>query len=217
LGVILNEEFLKVRRSSELEITDRAILNEILDAGKVAHVGLVDPSGQPLVIPMAYVRAEQQLLLHGSTGSRLFSLLAAGAKICVTVTILDGIVAARSAFHHSMNYRSVMVFGTAKVLTDQEKHSALEIFTNQLLPNRWQEVRPMTAKEAAATMIVAITLDQMSGKARTGGPADEPGSDLNLPIWAGHIPIELTYGEPVPATGLPNSIPLPKSIASLNE
>jgi len=183
----------------------------------VAHVGLVDQSGQPLVIPLAYVRAENQLLLHGSTGSRLFRLLSEGAKLCVTVTILDGIVAARSAFHHSMNYRSVMVFGVAEVLTDQAKLAALETFTNNLLPNRWQEVRAMTPKEAAATMIVAIPLDRISGKARSGGPAEEPELDLQLPIWAGHIPITQMYGEPVPAVDLPTSVQLPKSILNLNE
>ena len=217
MGVILKPEFLKVKRGSELQVTDRDQLYGILDAGKLVHVGLVEESGLPIVIPLAYARDNDDLLIHGSTGSRLFRLLAQGNQLCATVTIVDGIVAARSAFNHSMNYRSVMIFGTAIELHGADKNQALEIFTNKLLANRWQEVRPMTKREAAATMILRIPLTQMSGKIRTGGPDDEDAADIALPIWAGHIPIHETFDSPIPDTDLPPNIEIPPSIKKLYE
>lgn len=217
MGVILKPEFLKVKRGSELQVTDRDQLYGILDAGKLVHVGLVEESGLPIVIPLAYARDNDDLLIHGSTGSRLFRLLAQGNQLCATVTIVDGIVAARSAFNHSMNYRSVMIFGTAIELHGADKNQALEIFTNKLLANRWQEVRPMTKREAAATIILRIPLTQMSGKIRTGGPDGEDAADIALPIWAGHIPIHETLGSPIPDTDLPPSIEIPPSIKNLYE
>lgn len=215
MGVVLKPEFLKVKRSSEREILDREILYEILDAGQVAHVGIADDGDFPIVIPLAYVRDGDRILLHGSTGSRIFRKLASGANACVTVTLLDGIVAARSAFHSSMNYRSVMIFGTATVLADDQKELALEIFTNNLIPGRWQEVRTMTAKENAATMVLAIELTNISGKARTGGPHDEPAEDVDLPIWAGEIPINASLGDPVPAADLPAGVMVSPAIKNL--
>lgn len=215
MGVILSEEFLKVRRGAELEVTDRAELYEILDAGKVIHVGMLDQSDYPVVIPLAYVRDDDRILIHGSTGSRLFRKLATGVNLCGTVTILDGIVLARSAYHHAMNYRSVMVFGTAKAIANEEKEAALERFTNGSIPGRWQEVRPMSAKEAAATMVLAVDLSQISGKVRTGGPSGEDDDDLTLPIWAGEIPIVISYGDPVNATNLPAGIEVSESIRNL--
>ena len=215
MGVILSEDLLKVRRGAELEITDRAELYEILDAGKVMHIGIADESGYPVVIPLAYVRDSDRILIHGSTGSRLFRRLAAGAKLCGTVTILDGIVLARSAFHHAMNYRSVMVFGSAKVIPVEEKSAALQLFTNQSVPDRWQEVRPMSTKEAAATLVLGINLDRISGKVRTGGPRGEDAEDQVLPIWAGEIPIITSYGEPIDAADLPAGTPKPESIRNL--
>ena len=217
MGVILKPEFLKVKRGSELQVTDRDQLYGILDAGKLVHVGLVEESGLPIVIPLAYARDNDDLLIHGSTGSRLFRLLAQGNQLCATVTIVDGIVAARSAFNHSMNYRSVMIFGTAIELHGADKNQALEIFTNKLLANRWQEVRPMTKREAAGTMILRIPLTQMSGKIRTGGPDGEDAADIALAIWAGHIPIHETFGSPIPDTELPPNIEIPPSIKNLYE
>lgn len=213
MGVILSDDFLKVKRGAELEITDRAHLYEILDAGKVIHIGFAAPDAYPVVIPLAYVRDEDRLLIHGSTGSRLFRSLAAGAKLCGTVTLLDGIVLARSAFHSAMNYRSVMVFGTATEIASAEKARALELFTNKLISDRWSEVRPMTNKESAATMVLSIELTQISGKVRVGGPAGEDDEDLALPIWAGHIPIEETYLPPIAAPNLPAGTKLPKSLS----
>lgn len=215
MGVVLKPEFLKVKRSSEREVLDRETLYEILDAGQVAHVGIADDRDFPIVIPLAYVRDGDRILLHGSTGSRIFRKLASGINACVTITLLDGIVAARSAFHSSMNYRSVMIFGTVTVLADDQKELALEIFTNNLIPGRWQEVRAMTAKENAATMVLAIELTNISGKTRTGGPDDEPAEDVVLPIWAGEIPINTSLGDPVPAADLPAGIRVSPAIKNL--
>lgn len=217
MGAILKSEFLEVKRGSELQVTDRAQLYEVLDAGKIAHIGVTDESGTPIVIPLAYARDQDNLLIHGSTGSRLFQLLAKGKQLCATVTILDGIVAARSAFNHSMNYRSVMIFGTAIEIVGDEKNLALEVFTNKLLVNRWQEVRPMTKREAAATMILKVPLTQISGKIRTGGPDGESEADIALPIWAGHIPMPETFGSPVPAADLAPNIEIPPSIKTIYE
>ncbi len=186
-----------------------------MDAGQVAHVGISDDEDFPIVIPLAYVRDGDRILLHGSTGSRIFRKLASRFTACVTVTILDGIVAARSAFHSSMNYRSVMILGTASVLADDQKELALEIFTNNLIPGRWQEVRAMTAKEAAATMVLAIDLANISGKVRSGGPEDEPAEDVDLPIWAGEIPINTSLGDPVPAADLPPGVMISPAIKNL--
>jgi nitroimidazol reductase NimA-like FMN-containing flavoprotein (pyridoxamine 5'-phosphate oxidase superfamily) len=204
-----------VRRGAELEVTDRAILYEILDAGKVIHIGIAQSNSFPVVIPLAYVRDNNRILIHGSTGSRLFRALAAGEKLCGTVTLLDGIVLARSAFHSAMNYRSIMIFGTATEISESDKEHALERFTNNLISNRWQEVRPMTNKEKAATMVLAIDLTNISGKVRTGGPSGEDESDLTLPIWAGHIPIVESYLPPIAAPDLPDAAQLPSALIEL--
>ena len=204
-----------MRRGAELEVTDRAILYEILDAGKVIHIGIAQSNSFPVVIPLAYVRDNKRILIHGSTGSRLFRALAAGEKLCGTVTLLDGIVLARSAFHSAMNYRSIMIFGTATEISESDKEHALERFTNNLISNRWQEVRPMTNKEKAATMVLAIDLTNISGKVRTGGPSGEDESDLTLPIWAGHIPIVESYLPPIAAPDLPDAAQLPSALIEL--
>ena len=204
-----------MRRGAELEVTDRAILYEILDAGKVIHIGIAQSNSFPVVIPLAYVRDNNRILIHGSTGSRLFRALAAGEKLCGTVTLLDGIVLARSAFHSAMNYRSIMIFGTATEISESDKEHALERFTNNLISNRWQEVRPMTNKEKAATMVLAIDLTNISGKVRTGGPSGEDESDLTLPIWAGHIPIVESYLPPIAAPELPDAAQLPSALIEL--
>jgi nitroimidazol reductase NimA-like FMN-containing flavoprotein (pyridoxamine 5'-phosphate oxidase superfamily) len=204
-----------VRRGAELEVTDRAILYEILDAGKVIHIGIAQSNSFPVVIPLAYVRDNKRILIHGSTGSRLFRALAAGEKLCGTVTLLDGIVLARSAFHSALNYRSIMIFGTATEISESDKEHALERFTNNLISNRWQEVRPMTNKEKAATMVLAIDLTNISGKVRTGGPSGEDESDLTLPIWAGHIPIVESYLPPIAAPDLPDAAQLPSALIEL--
>jgi uncharacterized protein len=198
-----------VRRNPKRGAYDREVVNAILDAGIVAHVGFVH-DGQPFVIPMSYVRDGDRLLLHGAGGSRLMRSLASGAPACVTVTLLDGIVLARSVFHHSMNYRSVVALGSARKLEGEEKGAALEALVEGLVPGRSREARAPDRAELSATMILAFPLDEVSAKARTGPPADDP-ADLELPIWAGTIPLALRAGpaEPSPdasGTELPPSV-----------
>jgi nitroimidazol reductase NimA-like FMN-containing flavoprotein (pyridoxamine 5'-phosphate oxidase superfamily) len=202
----------RVRRSPERARTARSDLDAVLDAGRVAHVAIVS-DGQPLVIPMAYARRGDDILLHGSTGSRLMRTLAAGAPACVTVTVLDGLVLARSAFESSMNYRSAMVLGQARLITGEDADSALEALTEHLLPGRGREVRPMTTRERAATMILAIDISEASVKVRTGGPDDPDEDDPRWAgIWAGVVPIEERLGTPVPDGGS-TTLPLPASVA----
>jgi nitroimidazol reductase NimA-like FMN-containing flavoprotein (pyridoxamine 5'-phosphate oxidase superfamily) len=186
-----------VRRNPKRGAYDREVVNAILDAGIVAHVGFVH-DGQPYVIPMSYARDGDRLLLHGAGGSRLMRTLAAGAPACVTVTLLDGLVLARSVFHHSMNYRSVVALGSARKLEGTEKGAALEALVEGLVPGRSREARGPNRAELAATMILAFPLEEVSAKARSGPPADDP-ADLELPIWAGTIPLALRAGPAEPA------------------
>ena len=189
-----------VRRNAKRGAYDREVVNAILDAGIVAHVGFLH-EGQPYVIPMSYARDGERLLLHGAGGSRLMRTLASGAPACVTVTLLDGIVLARSVFHHSMNYRSVVALGSAQKLEGADKASALEALVEGLVPGRSREARAADRAELAATMILAFPLDEVSAKARSGPPADDP-ADLELPIWAGTIPLALRAG---PAESAPDA------------
>ena len=191
----------RIRRFSEKSVTDRAVLHAILDAGSVAHVAVTDDEGQPYVIPVAYARHGETVVFHGSTGARLFRRLAQGTPTCLTVTLLDGIVLARTAFESSMNYRSVMVLGTATELVGDEKWVALDAITDQLLPGRRESLRPMIKKEVAATLVLSLNLDEVSVKVSAGGP-DEPDEDITWPVWAGHIPLVTTFGEPIPADNL---------------
>jgi len=197
----------RLRRLGHKARTDVAALHAVLDAGRVAHVAVVD-EGQPFVLPTAYARDGERLLLHGSTASRLFRLLAAGAPTCVTVTLLDGLVLARSAFESSMHYRCAMVFGRARGVHGPEKLAALERVSERLLPGRWAEVRAPSAKELAATTVVAVALDEWSVKVSDGWPADDP-ADLDRPVWGGVVPVREMYGEPLPAPDLRGSPPLP--------
>ena len=203
-----------VRRVPERGVYDGEIIEAILDAGRVAHVGFVH-DGQPFVIPMAYARDGDRLLLHGSGGSRMLRALAAGAPACVTVTIVDGLVLARSVFHHSMNYRSVVALGSAVKLSGEEKAAALDRLVDGLVPGRSAEARAPSRAELAATMILAFPLDEVSAKVRTGPPVDDPG-DVPLPVWAGTIPLAAGFGEPRPAPDVPPGIPLPASVRGLS-
>jgi nitroimidazol reductase NimA-like FMN-containing flavoprotein (pyridoxamine 5'-phosphate oxidase superfamily) len=194
-----NEKNYHVQRLSDREFTDRNEINEFLDTEFLAHVGFIDSSSnEPFVIPMGYARDGDRILLHGSTGSRMMMQIAQGAQICVTITRVDALVAARSTFNSSINYHSVMIFGTVVVLKDEEKMKALEIISNGLIPGSWDYTRPITAKEAAATMIVALPLDKLSAKRRTDNSHDED-EDLELNLWAGIIPVNHIYGAPIPA------------------
>lgn len=197
-----------VQRKDQREVFDRDAVNELLDSEYVAHVGFIDQEiNQPFVIPMGYARDNDRILIHGSTGSRMMMQIAQGIDLCVTVTKLNAIVAARSAFNSSMNYDSVMVFGKARVLEGAEKDAALGTITNRLVPGLWEYGRPMTPKESAATMMVELTLEKISVKSRSGDPSDDE-EDLELPIWAGLLPIETKIGAPITAENAKNQ-PIP--------
>jgi nitroimidazol reductase NimA-like FMN-containing flavoprotein (pyridoxamine 5'-phosphate oxidase superfamily) len=188
----------RVRRLPEKAVGDVAVLHGILDSARVAHVAFVE-DGHPVNIPTAAARDGDRLLLHGSTGSRLFRRLASGAEACVALTLLDGMVLARSAFESSMHYRSAVVFGRAVEVAD--KVAALRAMSEAWLPGRWDTLRPPHAKELAATMVLELPLDEWSVKVSAGPPDDDPG-DLDAPVWAGVLPIVTSYGEPVPAPDL---------------
>jgi uncharacterized protein len=191
----------RVRRLPDLAVADRAVLHRILDAGLIGHVALADDSGQPYALPVAYARHGESVLFHGSTASRLFRLCAAGTPVCFTVTLLDGLVLARSAFESSMNYRSAMVLGHCSVLHGRAKHTALERISEHLLPGRWKDVRQPAEQELKATAVLELALDESSVKARSGGPEDLP-EDVGLPVWAGVLPLAETWCDPVPAGDL---------------
>ena len=186
----------RVRRLPDRGAYDRDTIHAILDAGCVCQVGVVD-GGHPVVIPTAYARVGDAIVLHGSSKSRLMMLLGAGGEACVTVTHVDGFVMARSAFHHSINYRSVMVFGRGEAVTDEaEKTAALEAFMERLHPGRWDVVRPPNAQELKATGVVRIPIAEASAKLRRGGPLDDP-EDMGLDVWAGVVPLVVTRATPI--------------------
>jgi len=186
----------EINRKPNRKVEDYPEIYAILDEGLVAHVGFIDPeSKEPVVIPVAYGRDGDRILFHGSTGSRMFMALKAGAPICATVTLIDGIVSARSPFNSSMNYRSVMAFGVGKVLEGEEKIKALYAVSERLIPGLWDAGREQTAKEYAQTMMVELKLDDVTAKKRSG-EANDP-DDASLPIWAGVIPVEMKFGEPI--------------------
>ena len=190
----------RIRRLPEKSVADVDALHAVLDAALVAHVAIVD-DGQPYALPVACARDADRLLLHGSSGSRLMRALVAGTPMCATVTLLDGLVVARSAFESSMNYRSAMVLGRAKQLTGDAAVEGLRVLTEHLLPGRWATLRAPTRKELAATTVLAIPLDEWSVKVSAGPPDDDPG-DLDAPVWAGVIPLSLMPGEPLDAPDL---------------
>ncbi|MFG3442190.1 pyridoxamine 5'-phosphate oxidase family protein [Nonomuraea sp. NPDC047897] len=191
--------------------TDRDDLYEVLDTGLFCHLGVV-VDGCPMVVPTGYGRIGDTLYLHGSTGAR--SLRAGdGTEVCVTVTHVDGIVLARSAFHHSVNYRSAIVYGRARLVTDEEERlAALRALTEQLAPGQWDYARRPSRKELAATAVLALSLAEASVKIRRGGPSDDP-EDYALPVWAGVLPLETSWGAPVPDPVLPEGIDVPVHIS----
>jgi uncharacterized protein len=197
-----------VRRLPEKQVRDRPVLDAVLDAGRVAHVAVRDEDGQPYVVPVAYARDGDTVLFHGSTASRLFRGLADGAPTCLTVTLLDGLVAARSVFESSMHYRSAMVLGTAVVLTGDDKLRALEQVSEHLMPGRWADARQPNRKELAATLVLSLPLDEWSLKV-SDSPPDDAAEDLDLPVWAGVLPLREVAGAPVPAPDLRGAPPLP--------
>ncbi|MEQ8242627.1 pyridoxamine 5'-phosphate oxidase family protein [Fulvivirga sp.] len=203
----------KVKRVPERGHYDKSTVFEILDAGKICHASFV-VDNQPFVIPTIYGRDGDCLYLHGATTSRLIKQLETGVQISLAVTHLDGLVLARSAFHHSMNYRSVVIFGTAKLVMEDNKMQALKVISDQLVPGRWEESRQPNAKELKATAVLEIKIDQASAKIRTGGPKDDK-EDYDLDIWAGVVPMQTTYQAIIPDIELKNGIAIPKSVINL--
>ena len=186
----------QLKRHPERGQFERERVYEILDEGLVCHVGFV-AHGKPYVIPTGYVRLGDNLYFHGAVASRMMNALGEGADVCVTVTLLDGLVLARSAFSHSMNYRSVVVFGRARLVEDaREKLEALRAFTEHVVPGRWNVARRPNREELNETKVLALALDEASAKVRTGPPIDKE-EDYELPVWAGVIPLRLAAGEAV--------------------
>jgi nitroimidazol reductase NimA-like FMN-containing flavoprotein (pyridoxamine 5'-phosphate oxidase superfamily) len=204
----------RLTRLTALQSTDRAALHEVLDAGPVAHVaGIVD--GSPVVLPVAHARDGDRLLLHGSTGGGLLRRAAASAPLSVAVTVLDGLVYARSLYDSSMNYRSAVVFGRAKPVGDTagDKLAALRLLAERLMPGRWDEVRPPRARELAGTLVLALPLDEASVKISAGPPSDSDDPPPDLAVWAGVLPLRVAAGTPEPAPDVPPGVPVPASIA----
>jgi nitroimidazol reductase NimA-like FMN-containing flavoprotein (pyridoxamine 5'-phosphate oxidase superfamily) len=184
----------QVRRLPKRASYDKEQVHAILDAGYICHVGFVI-DGQPFVIPTGYARFGDQLYIHGSAASRMLRSASEGIDICVTVTIVDGFVLARSVFHHSMNYRSVVALGKARMVTDpEEKRAALRCFTNHIVAGRWEEARQPNDQELKATSVLALPLEEVSAKVRIGPPVDDE-EDYSMPIWAGVVPIRAQVGE----------------------
>ncbi len=187
---------------------DRAAVYQILDEAFLCHVGFA-VDGQPFVIPTGYARIADKLYIHGSPASRMLRSLAESIEVCVTVTLLDGLVLARSAFHHSMNYRSVVVIGKATVVeSHEEKFAALKAFTNHVIPNRWIEVREPNEREIKGTLVLELPLVEVSAKVRTGPPIDDE-EDYGIPVWAGVLPLQMTPSAPVKDELMPADIELP--------
>jgi uncharacterized protein len=196
----------QVRRLPKRGVYDRKQIHAILDEGYFCHVGF-SVDGQPYVIPTGYARAGDNIYIHGSAASRMLRTLDQGIEVCLTVTLVDGFVLARSAFHHSMNYRSVVVLGQARLVTDtSEKREALRRFTNHIVPGRWEEVRQPTDQELKATTVLALPVHEVSAKVRTGPPIDDD-DDYSWPVWAGVVPIQTRVGEPVPDDRILAGIP----------
>jgi nitroimidazol reductase NimA-like FMN-containing flavoprotein (pyridoxamine 5'-phosphate oxidase superfamily) len=202
-----------LHRLRERGMTDRSALHAVLDAGLICHLGVV-VDGSPAVLPTGYGRISETLYLHGSSANRSFQF-AAGTDICVTVTLVDGLVCARSVFHNSMNYRSAVIYGTARLVTDDaERLEAVRAISEHLIPGRWDHSRRPSRKEMAATSVLALPLDEASVKVRTGWPKDED-DDYDLDVWAGVVPAALTFGPAQSDPRLREGIGVPAHIAGL--
>ena len=192
---------------------DREVINSILDEGFICHVGFA-VEGRPFVIPTGYARVEDKLLIHGSQASRMLRTLSEGIEVCVTVTILDGLVLARSAFHHSMNYRSVVIFGRATAVEDRtEKMSALFALSEHIIRDRWSDVRGPNESELRQTTVLSLPIDEASAKIRTGPPLDDE-EDYDMEVWAGVLPLRILAGQPISDPRLVVEIDPPEYVAN---
>ena len=191
---------------------ERETINQILDEGFICHVGFAI-DGQPVVIPTGYARVDDQLIIHGSQASRMLRELKTGIDVCVTVTLIDGLVLARSAFHHSMNYRSVVIFGKATLVEDREaKVAALFALSEHIIPGRWAEAREPNDAELQQTTVLSLPIDEASAKIRTGPPLDDE-EDYAMPVWAGVLPLRITTVEPIADPRLSAGIEIPDYVS----
>jgi len=205
----------KVVRGANRGVYDKMQVFEILDGAFLCHISFVIDQ-KPFIIPTAYARLGEQILIHGSKKSRMLLELPKQEQVCVAVTHLDGLVLARSAFHHSVNYRSVIIYGKAQLVEDtEEKMNALKLITNNILENRWDEVRLPNQKEMDVTSVISITMDSVSAKVRTGDPVDDK-EDYELPIWAGVVPIRSVYENAKPDEKLNSGIEIPQSVQNIS-
>jgi len=201
-------DFTRVRRMPKRGVYDRATVHAILDATPLCHVGHI-VEGRPVVVPTFHWRHGDRVFWHGSSASRMLRANAAGGEVCLTVTLLDGFVLARSAFHHSANYRSLMCFGVPRLIDDPaEKEAAMQGFVERIAPGRWPLLRPVHQQEVKATSILALDLAEVSAKVRTGGPIDDD-EDLAWPVWAGVVPLHLGLGEGTQEAGQPEGVASP--------
>ncbi len=198
-----------LKRLPERGHYDRELVNQILDEGFICHVGFA-VDGQPVVIPTGYARVGDSLVIHGSQASRMLRTLGQGIDVCVTITLIDGLVLARSAFHHSMNYRSVVVFGRATLVDNRaEKLAALRSLSDHMIPGRWDDVREPSERELQQTTVLSLSLTEASAKVRQGPPLDDE-EDYDLAVWAGVIPLSLVAGRPVGDARIPAQSEVPK-------
>jgi uncharacterized protein len=212
-GYLEASERSTLRRLRDRGSHDRAMVDAILDEGLVCHVGFTT-RGSTFVIPTIYARVADSLYLHGAAASRMLRSLASGTQACVTVTLVDGLVFARSAFHHSMNYRSVVLFGEACPVEDpEEKRAAVLAIVDHMAPGRSIDARPPTPSELRATLVLRVPIEEGSAKIRVGGPIDDP-DDLGLEIWAGQLPFDVVTKPPVPDEGIPDGVDVPSYVAS---
>ena len=203
----------KVRRLPERGLYDRATIEAVLDEGLVCHVGFCGDEG-PVVVPMAYARVGDAVYVHGSPANRTLRATGTGMPVCLVVTLVDGLVFARSGFHHSINYRSVVIYGTAEEVADpSEKRAALDAVVEQIAPGRAAEARGATGEELRATRVVRISIDEASAKIRTGGPKDDPEDIEAGGIWAGHLPLMVAPGAPVPDADCDERLGVPDYVA----
>lgn len=204
----------KVRRAPKRANYDRETIYSILDAATICHVGFIH-NHHPVVIPTIYGRSNDFIYLHGAVASRMIKELEKGIEICLSVAIVDGLVLARSAFHHSMNYRSVVIFGSADlVVDDKEKNKGLKAISDQVLKGRWEEVRLPNPKELKATKVLKLKIEEASAKVRTGKPLDDK-EDYHLPIWAGEVPLVTFAQSPISDPELRDGISIPQSVTNL--
>jgi nitroimidazol reductase NimA-like FMN-containing flavoprotein (pyridoxamine 5'-phosphate oxidase superfamily) len=202
-------ERVRLRRKRERGRHDRATIDAILDEALLSHLGIAEADGQPLVLPMLHARRGDIVYLHGSAGGRTLRALRSGAPACLTVSLLDGLVLARAAMHHSANYRSVVLLGRARAVDDpDEQRLACREIVEHVVPGRWEDVRPPSENELKATAIVAMPIDQASAKIRSGPPLDDE-ADRDLPAWAGVIPLGMRAGTPAPDPALGTRVPVP--------